>query len=139
MVMVNVVEDIAAVAGNNDVPQGSKLPKSIFCSFMLYSDADPITGVNVHVAYLLNGQANGTDVPDPGTVDQFVVGNKQVVHQWKALTGNKTGGYPMAFSGLIPVPKSMRYCPLGATLILRVGSTTPAGKFCCQSIYPYYR
>ncbi len=138
LTLVNVVEDIAAVTAAEHVPQGAKLPKNAYLSFMLYGDADPSASTSVQLQYRLAGQVAGTDVPNPGVVDQFSIGGKQVVHQWKALAGNKTGGYPMAFAGVVPIPKSMRFCPLGAVLELRL--TTPAaGKFCVQTIYNYYR
>ncbi len=136
--IVDVVEDIAAVVDNNHVPQGAKLPKSIYLSFSLLGDAAPAVGTNVNLQYRLAGQVVGTDVPNPGSVDQFAIGAKQVVHQWKALPGNKDNGVPMAFTGVVPVPKSMRYCPLGAVLELRVNNGA-AGKFCAQAIYNYYR
>ncbi len=138
LTIVNVVDDIAAVTANNMVPQGAKLPKNIYLSFMLYGDADPSSSTSVNLQYRLAGQVVGTDVPNPGSVDQFAIGNKQVVHQWKALAGNKTAGYPMAFAGIVPVPKTMKYCPLGAVLELRI-ITPAAGKFCAQAIYNYYR
>ncbi len=136
--IVNVVDDIAAVVNNEDVPQGAKLPKSMYLSFSLLNDAAPAASTNVNLQYRLSGQAVGTDVPNPGSVDQFAIGNKQIVHQWKALAGNKDNGVPMAFTGVVPVPKTMRMCPLGSIIELRVNAPA-AGKFCAQVIYNYYR
>ncbi len=135
--IVEVVDDIAAVVNNNHVPQGSQLPKSMYLSFAILNDADPAVSTNVQLQYRLSGQVVGTDVPNPASVDQFAIGNKQIVHQWKALPGNKTSGVPMSFMGTVPIPKTIRKCPLGSILELRVNAS--AGKFCAQAIYNYYR
>ncbi len=143
LVIANVVESIADVTGDQDVPQGARLPKGFYLSFFLYNDDSPQVATQLQVSFLSPGQEYGTDVPNPGDVTQFAVGHKQVIHQWKGLPGQtdtNSAGVPMVFVGTVAFPKKMRFCPLGWQIHLRlVNRTGITGKFCCQAIYKYDR
>ncbi len=143
IVLANVVESIADVTNPADIPQGARLPKGMYLSFFIYNDESPVVATNIHLSYKMPGQDYGADIPNPGEVNQFAVGHKQIVHQWKGLPGatdNQVAGVPLVFVGTMAIPKKMRFSPLGWQLILRLNNATGiSGKFCVQAIYKYDR
>ncbi len=91
--------------------------------------------INWYIAKARSGQSTVTDFPDPAVTGGSNVRN-QIFHEEKGLAGS-ADGTPMAFKGVVVVPRSMRRFRDGDQFIIKLRSTdiTNDVNFCVKAIY----
>ncbi len=96
--------------------------------------AGPIGSLNWYIAKLRGGQNTG-DLPAPGSTGVSTLRN-QIFHEEKGLSGS-ADGTPMAFKGVIAVPKAMRRQREGDQFVIGLRSldATVDVQFCIKAIY----
>ncbi len=117
-----------------DVLVGSKITSVFVSLFILGDTGAPIVGsLNWYIDKRHDGQQ--TSFPDPGETGVSSVRN-QIFHEEKGLAGSGDGT-PMAFKGVIRVPKGMQRMREGDALDIRikVNSATDDAQFCLKVIY----
>ncbi len=93
-----------------------------------------VGSVNWFISKIRAGQTVG-DLPVPGEVGPSDIRN-QVFHEEKGLAGSGDGT-PMAFKGVIVVPKIYRRCRAGDEfhISLKSNDATVDATFCVKAIY----
>ncbi len=91
--------------------------------------------INWYIAKNRFGQSTTTNFPDAGNTGVSLVRN-QIFHEEKGLAGS-ADGTPMAFKGVIMVPKGMRRMREGDGFFIKLNSTdiTNDVNFCVKAIY----
>ncbi len=92
--------------------------------------------INWYIAKRHSAQA--ATFPNPGETGVSTVRN-QIFHEEKGLAGS-ADGTPMAFKGVVAIPKSMRRMREGDAIIVVVRGTdaTTDYNFCVKAIYKSY-
>ncbi len=93
------------------------------------------SSINWYVAKARANQNPVSDFPNPQAVGSSPVRN-QIFHQEKGLAGS-ADGTPMAFKGVIVVPKGMRRMRDGDSIFVKINSldATNDATFCIRAIY----
>ncbi len=91
--------------------------------------------LNWYIAKARSGQAPGADFPDPGSTGVSDMRN-QIFHEEKGLAGS-ADGTPMAFKGVVVIPRSMRRMREGDQLFVKLRSTDNMNdtNFCVKVIF----
>ncbi len=109
----------------------------IFVSiFIIGATGAPLNGaLNWYIAKARQGQDSTNDFPQPGNTGVAAIRN-QIFHEEKGLAGSGDGT-PMAFKGVIVVPKAMRRQRDGDQFFLALQSQdmTNNATFCVKTIY----
>ncbi len=103
--------------------------------FIIGATGAPLNGsIDWYIAKLRGGQTIG-DLPAPNNVGISDLRN-QIFHQEKGLAGSGDGT-PMAFKGVVVVPKSMRRVRSGDQFVIALSSAdaTNDAEFCIKAIY----
>ncbi len=116
-----------------DVRVGAKVNGFFLSVFIIGATGAPIGGsINWYIMKLHEGQS----APDPNNTGISKVRN-QIFHEEKGLAGSGDGT-PMAFKGVIVVPKSMRRMREGDSFVVALalnGVATADASFCFKAIY----
>ncbi len=116
-----------------DVETGDQVNGFFVSLFVIGSTGAPVVGsINWYIAKVRNGQNFGSAFPDAGNTGTSNVRN-QIFHEEKGLAGSGDGT-PMAFKGVIVVPKNMRRQREGDQFVIRITSVDDA-QFCLKVIY----
>ncbi len=148
-----VIEDILdgvpaySLATSNGVPTGAKVNGFFHSMFIISESGEVANEVPLVDWYIIHnpGHAWGTtfdasNLPTPGSTG--VHKNKRhIIHTEKALAGGgdaSLSGVPMAFKGVIVIPKKMRRVGEDDAFTLCIRANF-AIKFCVQSIFKHYK
>ncbi len=118
----------------NQVKFGEKINAVFFSIFVIGATGSGLTGpIDWYFSKRHSGQLLSA-LPDPGETGQSMVRN-QILHEEKGLSGS-ADGTPMAFKGVLMVPKGIRRMREGDNLEIRLKMTDPdSGIFCVKAIY----
>ncbi len=128
----------AAVFNPVEVLLGSHINGVFISLFVLGDTGSPIVGsINWYIAKKRAGQAF-TDFPNPGNTGISDIRN-QIFHEEKGLAGSGDGT-PMAFKGVIAIPKGMRRMRAGDEFFINIrqNSVADTAQFCLKVIYNEY-
>ncbi len=117
---------------------GSRVSSFYLSIFVIGSTGAPIDGsINWYIAKQRSGQ-DAADFPTPSATGTSTVRN-QIIHEEKGLSGSGDGT-PMAFKGVIRIPRGMQRLREGDKMFLRlrINGTIPA-TFCIKIIYKSYQ
>ncbi len=116
-----------------DVLTGSKITSVYISLFIIGDTGAPIVGsLNWYIDKRHQGQS--TDFPDPGNTGVSMLRN-QIFHEEKGLAGSGDGT-PMAFKGVIRIPRGMQRMREGDALDIRILTNAVGGaQFCLKVIY----
>ncbi len=116
-----------------DVRVGAHVNGLFLSVFIIGASGQEIGGsINWYIAKLHEGQS----APDPNNTGVSKIRN-QIFHQEKGLAGSGDGS-PMAFKGVIVVPKSFRRMREGDKIVVALalnGVATSNATFCFKAIY----
>ncbi len=115
-----------------DVRIGAKIHGFFFSVFVIGATGAPLTA---SIDWYVWKAHEGQTAPTPTTTGTSKVRN-QIIHEEKGLAGSGDGT-PMAFKGVIVVPKSMRRMREGDRweIRLRSGDATNNATFCIKVIF----
>ncbi len=122
-----------------DLMVGSTVNGIFLSLFIIGATGAPLVGsLNWYIAKIRAGQDPVTDLPLPGSTGVSEIRN-QIFHEEKGLAGSGDGT-PMAFKGVIAVPKGMRRMRSGDQFIVAIRSldATVDATFCLKAIYNSY-
>ncbi len=136
-VIVKVVETYPDTTTTpSEVRIGSTINGFFLSVFMIGATGAPVTGsLNW---YLMKRHSDQTTVPVAGTTGISDL-RSQIIHEEKGLAGSGDGT-PMAFKGVIAIPRGMRRNRIGDEwiLVLRNLDATVDTTFCLKAIYKSY-
>ncbi len=134
-VAVPNVDPVTFVPGN--VRVGATVNGIFLSIFIIGATGAGNTGsINWYIGKRRTGQAGV--FPNPGETGVSTVRN-QIFHEEKGLAGS-ADGTPMAFKGVVAIPRSMRRMREGDAIIVSVRGTdaTTDYNFCVKAIYKSY-
>ncbi len=142
-----VAVENAALANVTDIDKGSKVSSLYLSLFFITEGGEIANEVPLVDWYIIKDPAgnmaatfDATHLPTPGATGSHE--NKRwILHTEKALAGGGDAsltGVPMAFKGVIRIPKGMSSFRMGDRISICARSNF-ATKFCVQAIYKYYR
>ncbi len=108
----------------------------IFLSiYIIGATGSGVTGpIDWFIGKSRSAQVPSSDFPDPGATGSASIRN-QIFHEEKAVSGS-ADGTPMAFKGVVPIPRGMRRQRLGDQFFVKLKmSTGDTGTFCVKAIY----
>ncbi len=120
-----------------DVRVGAKVNGFFLSIFAIGSTGAPVSSsINWYIIKIHEGQVN--ILPTPGQTGTSKIRN-QVFHEEKGLAGSGDGT-PMAFKGVVAVPRGMRRMREGDQfqILLKHGNDTDESAFCLKAIYKSY-
>ncbi len=129
------VNQRATTFSPTEVLLGSTVNGFFISLFVIGASGAGLPGAqNWYIAKRRSGQAF-TDFPNPGNTGTSQVRN-QIFHEEKGLAGS-ADGTPMAFKGVIAVPKGMRRMREGDEFFINIrnNSSTEGANFCLKAIY----
>ncbi len=113
----------------------------IFLSiFIIGATGAPLNGaIDWYIAKRRSGQQKSTEFPEPGQTGISDIRN-QIFHEEKGLAGSGDGT-PMAFKGVVVVPKHMRRTRSNDEFFIKLKSVdvTNNATFCVKAIYNEYQ
>ncbi len=115
-----------------DIRVGAKINAFFLSVFVIGATGSGNTGsINWFLMKVHDGQA----LPQPGATGLSMVRN-QIIHEEKGLSGS-IDGTPMAFKGVVVIPRGMRRMREGDTWFLALKGTdaTTDYNFCVKAIY----
>ncbi len=122
-----------------DMMFGSSVNGIFLSIFMIGASGAGQTGsLNWYIAKIRQGQTIGS-LPAPGATGVNGIRN-QIFHEEKGLAGS-ADGTPMAFKGVVAIPKGMRRMRQGDEFIVALQSTDTMNdvNFCIKAIYQSYQ
>ncbi len=131
--IANTVTVKSASFDPTEVGIGDKINGFFLSIFIIGSSGAPITGsINWYIIKLHTAQ---TGPPNPGATGVSTLRN-QIFHEEKGLAGSGDGT-PMAFKGVIAVPRSMRRMRQGDSfeVVIRLNDADQSAGFCLKAIY----
>ncbi len=131
-----VVESLSSPFNPTEVELGSTINGIFLSIFMLGASGSGLNGsLNWYIVKLRATQTTGSGFPQPGVTGTSDV-RSQIFHEEKGLAGS-ADGTPMAFKGVIVIPKGMRRQRQGDqfVLALRNSDVTNDANFCIKAIY----
>ncbi len=137
----SVVPVVASVVTRPDpwdpskVQFGRKINAFFLSVFLIGVGGQGLTGsLNWYIAKLHGGQDSG-DLPEADAVGVSPLRN-QIIHQEKGLAGS-ADGTPMAFKGVIVIPRGIRRMREGDqwVIVLKNTDATNTASFCIRSIF----
>ncbi len=137
-IFVNAVPNVDSttfVPGN--VRTGATVNGFFISVFVIGATGAPLNNsINWYIIKLHSGQSAA--LPTPGSTGGSLIRN-QIIHEEKGLAGSGDGT-PMAFKGVIVVPKGMRRMREGDEFIFVINSldATNNATFCFKAIYKSY-
>jgi len=136
--LATTVESLSTPFNAGEVLLGSKINAFYITFFSIGATGSGQTG---SINWILWKQHAGQSAvsPNPSGAGDSEVRN-QIIHQEKGLAGS-ADGTPMAFKGVIVVPRGMRRMRSGDIWFIRFVNTdgTNDVNFCVQSIYKSFR
>ncbi len=123
-----------------EVTLGSKIYGFFLSIFVIGATGAPLNGaIDWYIAKVRQGQSAVSDFPNPQATGISPI-RSQIIHQEKGLAGSGDGT-PMAFKGVIKVPKGMQRCRDGDSWVikLRSGDATNDATFCIKIIHKTFR
>ncbi len=127
----------STVFAPGDVRVGAKI-NGFFLSIFFIGATGSTTGGSINW-YIIKEHANQTNfLPVPGQTGTSTMRN-QIFHEEKGLAGSEDGT-PMAFKGVIVVPRGMRRMREGDAfrIVFKGGNDTEEWSFCIKAIYKSY-
>ncbi len=121
----------------NEVRVGAKV-NGFFISVFIIGSSGAGIGASINW-YIIKVHDQQTVLPLPGETGSSAIRN-QIFHEEKGLAGS-ADGTPMAFKGVIAVPKGMRRMRQGdkfQIVIALNAAATDAATFCLKAIYKSY-
>ncbi len=112
---------------------GEKINGFFISVFIIGTTGAPVTGsINWYIIKLHTAQ---TGPPNAGGTGVSTLRN-QIFHEEKGLAGSGDGT-PMAFKGVIAVPKMMRRMRQGDSfeIVIRLNDAAQSAGFCLKAIY----
>ncbi len=125
----------SAVFNPEELALGENVNGFFISVFIIGATGAPLNGsIDWYIAKLRGGQTIG-DLPAPNNAGISELRN-QIFHQEKGLAGSGDGT-PMAFKGVIAVPKGMRRTRSGDQYVIALssGDATNDATFCIKAIY----
>ncbi len=119
-----------------EVTTGEKVNAIFISLFLIGATGAGNTGsLNWYIAKKHFGQNTVSDFPDPGQTGVSPLRN-QIIHEEKGLAGS-LDGTPMAFKGVIVIPRGMRRMREDDEFFIKIKSTdaTTDSQFCLKAIY----
>ncbi len=132
--IASAVTSLATTFNPVEVRVGSKINAFFISLFVIGATGAPLTqSINWFIWKEHEGQA--LSAPSPGATGISKVRN-QIIHEEKGLAGSGDGT-PMAFKGVIVVPRGMRRMREGDIWNIRLNSldATVDATFCIKAIY----
>ncbi len=133
-IAVTVPNTDSSTFSPGDIRLGGKI-NGFFISLFVLGASGAAIGASVNW-YIIKHHANQGVDPDPSNTGVSPVRN-QIFHQEKGLAGSGDGT-PMAFKGVIVIPKGMRTMREGESfrIVLALnGLATSDANFCLKAIY----
>ncbi len=118
-----------------DIRLGGKVNAFFISVFVLGGTGSTLNGpIDWHLIKQYSGQG-GASIPTPGQTGTSDLRN-QIIHEEKGLAGSGDGT-PMAFKGVIVIPRGMRTMRTGEQWVIRIVSAdaTSDAQFCVKAIY----
>ncbi len=132
-VIANTVTVKSASFDPTEVGIGDKINAFFLSIFIIGTTGAPVTGsINWYIIKLHTAQ---TGPPNAGNTGPSTLRN-QIFHEEKGLAGSGDGT-PMAFKGVIVVPKGMRRMRQGDSfeVVIRLNDASQSAGFCLKAIY----
>ncbi len=136
-VIANAVAGVGSVFTPGNVSVGSKINAFFISQFQIGASGSTAAGsLNWYIIQLHNGQ---TAPPNAGATGNSEIRN-QIIHEEKGLAGSEDGT-PMAFKGVIVIPRGMRRVREGDSweIVLRNSQVGQDTTFCTKAIYKEIR
>ncbi len=139
-VIVNAVPNVdetTFVPGN--VRVGSKVNGIYLSIFMQGASGASGGGAALDWFIIKVHEGQSASVPEPGTTGTSKIRN-QIIHEEKGLAGSVDGS-PMAFKGVVVIPRGMRRFREGDTIQVVLKAPNQAANdvnFCVKAIYKSY-
>ncbi len=133
---VSVIAPGGQVTTVDSVPSGANI-NGVFISLFLIGSTGSVVPVALdwYVGVLRAGQSAITDFPTPGATGMSNVRN-QIIHEEKGLSGTQDGT-PMAFKGVVAIPRVYRRMREGTQLFIRIKGVADVA-FCVKVLYKYF-
>ncbi len=131
-----VVNARSAVFDPLEIVIGERINGIFLSVFMIGATGTGLSGsLNWYICQIRAGQSANADFPSPAAAGGSNV-RSQIFHMEKGLAGS-ADGTPMAFKGVIVIPKSMRRQRDGDSFNVLLNSTdsTSDTNFCIRAIY----
>ncbi len=135
--IVNAVPNVGATFVPGDVRVGATVNGFFLSIFVIGATGAPLNGsINWYICKIGTGQLNS--LPNPGNTGLSAIRN-QIFHEEKGLAGSGDGT-PMAFKGVVAVPRGMRRMREGDQFVIVINSQdgTNDATFCLKAIYKSY-
>ncbi len=139
-VIANSVITRNATFNPNEVELGSHIYGFYISLFMIGASGSGVgPSQNWYIAKARAGQDPSTDFPSPGSTGAAKL-RSQIFHEEKGLVGS-ADGTPMAFKGVVVVPKGMQRVRDGDQIFIAINSSDAVNdaNFCLKAIYKEFQ
>ncbi len=135
-VFVNVHAQGVPTNNTDSVPSGAKITSLFISLFIIGSTGSVVPlALDWYLGKARAGQVIATDFPSPGATGLSPVRN-QIFHEEKGLSGTQDGT-PMAFKGVIRVPRGAQRCREGDLWFIKIRGVDDY-TFCLKVLYKYF-